>query len=117
MKKEASFQKCVEVARLQFENYFNYQIANLLHMFPHDALDKDGHPFWSGPKRAPTPIPYNPNDPLHAQFITACANLVAFNLGVAENRNEQEVALMAVNVVVPEFKFKVIKVELPGQAP
>jgi hypothetical protein len=24
MKKEASFQKCVEVARLQFENYFNY---------------------------------------------------------------------------------------------
>lgn len=87
LKKSADFSKCVEVARLQFENLFNHQIANLLHIFPADHKDKDGQPFWSGPKRAPTPIPYDPNDPLHVHFIVAAANLIAYNLGIPQNRN------------------------------
>lgn len=82
LKKSADFNKCIEVARLHFEELFNYQIANLLHMFPHDHLDKDGQPFWSGPKRAPAPIEFNPEDPLHSHFVTACANLIAFYLGI-----------------------------------
>lgn len=54
----------------------------MLSIFPHDAKDKEGQPFWSGPKRAPSPISYDPKDPLIAHFVTACANLVAFNLGL-----------------------------------
>jgi len=65
LKKSADFSKCVEVSRLHFEQLFNHSIANLLHIFPEDHKDKDGQPFWSGPKRAPKPIPFNPNDPLH----------------------------------------------------
>jgi len=53
MKKHATYQKCVEVARMHFEESFNYQIQNLLHMFPADHKDKEGSPFWSGPKRCP----------------------------------------------------------------
>jgi len=34
MKRSATYEKCVEVARLHFEENFNYQIQNLLHMFP-----------------------------------------------------------------------------------
>ena len=82
LKKSADFTKCVEVARLAFENLFNHSIANLIHMFPEDHKDKDGQPFWSGPKRAPSPVPYDSTDPLHAHFITAAANLLAYNLGI-----------------------------------
>jgi ubiquitin-activating enzyme E1 len=82
LKKSADFGKCIEIARLQYEDLFNYQIANLVHMFPQDHLDKDGQPFWSGPKRCPSPSPFNPEDQLHALFVSAAANLVAFNLGL-----------------------------------
>jgi len=47
--------------------------------------------------------------------VTACANLVAYNLGVPQNRDSQQVAAAAAKVHVPAFIFKVIKVELPGQ--
>jgi hypothetical protein len=42
LKKSADFAKCIEVARLHFDHYFNNEIRNLIHMFPHDAVDKDG---------------------------------------------------------------------------
>jgi ubiquitin-activating enzyme E1 len=96
LKKSADFAKCIEVARLHFESLFNHQIANLLSIFPVDAKDKEGQPFWSGPKRAPSPIPYDPSDPLHVTFIVSCANLIAFNLGIPQHRNETEIALRAV---------------------
>lgn len=92
LKKSADFNKCIEVARLHFEKLFNHEIANLLSIFPHDAKDKEGQPFWSGPKRAPDPISYDPTDPLHAMFVVACANLIAFNLGIPQNRNSEAIA-------------------------
>jgi len=115
LKKSADFKKCIEVARLAFEKYFNHDIANLLHIFPEDHKDKDGQPFWSGPKRAPHPIPYNPDDPLHAHFIVSSANLIAFNLGIPQNRNTKEIAYEAAKISVPEFKPKQVKILLPGE--
>jgi ubiquitin-activating enzyme E1 len=87
LKRSSDFSKCVEVARLTFENLFNHQIANLLHIFPEDHKDKEGQPFWSGPKRAPSPIPYDPKDPLHVHYIVAASNLLAYNLGIPQNRD------------------------------
>lgn len=92
LKRSANFDKCVEVARLHFESLFNHQIANLLYMFPEDHKDKDGQPFWSGPKRAPHPIVFNPQDPLHVHFVAACANLIAFTLGIPQNRDTNYIA-------------------------
>lgn len=117
LKKSADFSQCVAVARKHFEELFNHQIANLLHMFPNDHKDKDGQPFWSGPKRAPSPIPYDPSDPLHAQFVTAAANLIAFTLGITQNRDENGIAAQAAGVEVPAFVPKTMRVEVPGQAP
>lgn len=115
LKKSADFTKCLEVARNHFESLFNHQIANLLHIFPEDHKDKDGQPFWSGPKRAPSPIRYDPNDPLHVHFVTSCANLIAFTLGIPANRDKSYIAQAAAQVHVPEFQPKQIKVELPGE--
>jgi len=50
--------------------------------YPLDAKTKQGAPFWSLPKRPPTEIIFDPKNPLHAQFVTACACLKAsiFNI-------------------------------------
>jgi ubiquitin-activating enzyme E1 len=87
LKKSADFNKCVEVARQYFDKYFNHDIQNLLNIFPEDHITKDGLAFWSGPKRAPSPISFDSNDLLHAHFITACANLIAFSLGIPQVRD------------------------------
>jgi ubiquitin-activating enzyme E1 len=103
------------VARLHFEENFNYQIQNLLSMFPKDHKDKEGQPFWSGPKRCPAHIEFNPEDDVHASFVQSCANLIAFSFGIPANQNKAEVAQMALAVKTPGFTAKKVHVQLPGE--
>ena len=115
LKKSADFHKCIEIGRQQFEKLFTHDILNLLHIFPEDHKDKDGQSFWTGPKRAPHAVYYNPEDPLHAQFVASCANLIAYNLGIPQNRDINYIAHEATKVSVPEYQPKNIKVDLPGE--
>ena len=103
IKKEHSFEACVKFACLLFTQNFTNSIKQLLYIFPKDYVDKDGHPFWSGPKRAPDPVELDVNDPLHLHFISACANLVAFNTGVPQNRDKDAIANIASKVELPAF--------------
>jgi ubiquitin-activating enzyme E1 len=103
LKKSADFKKCIQIAREHFEQLFNHQILNLLNIFPHDAKDKAGQPFWSGPKRAPTAVPYDAHDPLHVHFVTACANLIAFTLGIPLKRDKDFIAAEAAKVHIPPY--------------
>ena len=116
LKKSAEFKTCVNVAREYFEQLFNHQILNLLHIFPKDHLDSHGNPFWSGPKRAPEAQWFNPEDQLHVHFVTAAANLIAFNLGINQSRDLNQISQVAATTTTQPFKPKAIKVELPGQA-
>ena len=72
-------------------------------MFPPDAKDAYGQFFWSGPKRCPTPIIFNPEEPLHKLFISAAANLIAFNLGIQQNRDAEFIATEAAKIVFPPY--------------
>ena len=58
---DGDFQNCVQLARNLFNDYYDYTIKDLLSLFPKDAVDKEGAPFWSGPKRCPTPIVFDPS--------------------------------------------------------
>ena len=80
LKKSANFQGCIQVARQVFEDHYDHSIRNLLGVFPEDHLDTHGQPFWSGPKRAPSPLTFDESDELHFHFVISCANLIAFNL-------------------------------------
>jgi len=60
--KPLTFEHCIIWARLQFEEYFNYSIRQLLYNFPPDAKTDSGMPFWSGTKRCPTPITFDMNN-------------------------------------------------------
>lgn len=54
-----TFADCVADARLQFEKFFNHDVKQLLHVYPLDAKTKEGAPFWSLPKRPPTPVVFD----------------------------------------------------------
>lgn len=106
MKKSGSFENCVSLARLDFEKKFNNDIKQLLHMFPSDAKDKEGNPFWSGPKRCPTPIDFDVNDPTHLLFVTSGANLYADNIGIPAVRDTDKIKEIVAGVNVPEWAPK-----------
>ena len=57
-----TFEECVVWARMQFEEKFSNEIRQLLFSLPKDAVTSSGQPFWSGPKRAPDPLTFDPED-------------------------------------------------------
>lgn len=79
-----SFEDCIKWARTQFQEKYNYEIKQLLYNFPPDAVTSAGAPFWSGPKRAPTPLEFDINNPDHFNFVVGGANLLAFVYGLKE---------------------------------
>lgn len=116
LKQTANFEHCVQVAREFFDSYFNHQIRDLIGMFAPDSLDSHGQPFWSGPKRCPTPDEFNAHDPTHFMFVLSCANLIAFNLGIPQNRDAESVRAIAAKTVGLPYVKKEIVVETPEQA-
>jgi len=95
--------QCVAWARLRFEEMYNNTIQQLLFNFPRDMVTASGTPFWSGPKRAPTAIQFDANDPLHLEFIVAAANLRAAMYGLKGNTDPAFFKRAAEKVMVPEF--------------
>lgn len=98
-----NFDQCVAWARLKFEDLFVNQIKQLLFNFPADAVTSSGTPFWTGPKRAPTPLVFSSDNPLHLDFIISTANLHAFNYGMKGERNPAYFKSALASVKVPEF--------------
>ena len=77
-----SFEDCVGWARRFFQDLFHNQIAQLLHNFPADQTTSSGQPFWSGPKRCPKALNFDPAVAVHMDFVVAAANLLAAVYGI-----------------------------------
>lgn len=110
--KPLNFNQCIIWARLKFEELFTNNIQQLLYNFPKDMITTTGAPFWSGPKRAPTPLKFNPEDPLHLDFIVSAANLRAVNYGLKGERDTQVFKSVVKEIVVPEFNPKKVKIQV-----
>lgn len=112
MKSNNAFESCVTLARDHFNDFFDFQIQDLLSLFPKDHKDKDGQPFWSGPKRCPSPIAFNAEDPRHVNFVLTYANLIATALSIPTNRDVNAVREMAKNAKVKPYVPKKVEVKL-----
>uniref|UniRef100_A0A673GIX6 E1 ubiquitin-activating enzyme n=1 Tax=Sinocyclocheilus rhinocerous TaxID=307959 RepID=A0A673GIX6_9TELE len=66
---------CLALARLKFDKYFKRKALQLLHSFPLDTRLKDGSLFWQSPKRPPSPIEFDLNDPLSEEEREAISQL------------------------------------------
>lgn len=115
MKQSASFEACVLLAKNCFNNFFHHTILDLLSIFPKDHVDKEGQPFWSGPKRAPSHIEFDASNKMHVEFVMAYANLIATAMQLAENRDVSAVTEMAKNAQAAAYTPKKIEVKLPEE--
>ena len=102
--KPLSFDDCIVWARRMFEKEYNHTILQLLYNFPKDSTTSSGVPFWSGPKRAPTPLVFDAENQTHLDYVIAGANLHAFNYGIkASDVGRSHYAKVAGDVIIPEF--------------
>ncbi|CAO1630239.1 unnamed protein product [Sympodiomycopsis kandeliae] len=101
-----TFEACIVWARLKFEENYNNSIRQLLFSLPEDSLTSEGLPFWSGPKRAPKPIKFDAENPIHLEYIVSGANLHAFNYGLRGETDTNVFKNVLSNVIVPEFTPK-----------
>uniref|UniRef100_A0A1B0C8L2 E1 ubiquitin-activating enzyme n=1 Tax=Lutzomyia longipalpis TaxID=7200 RepID=A0A1B0C8L2_LUTLO len=99
-----NFEDCVKWARFHWQEQYANQIQQLLYNFPADQMTSSGEPFWSGPKRCPTPLVFDPNDSLHLSYIYAGANLKAEVYGIPQERNKDVVKKIVSGIHVPPFK-------------
>lgn len=104
--KPLTFNDCITWARLKFEDLYGNTIKQLLFNFPKDAVTSTGQPFWSGPKRAPEPIEFDPENQLHMDFVVFAANLHAFNFGLKGETDRAVFKKALADVIVPEFAPK-----------
>ncbi|MGI4792709.1 MAG: ThiF family adenylyltransferase [Janthinobacterium lividum] len=101
--KPLTFEECIVWARMEFEKTYNNNIQQLLYRFPKDSVTSTGTQFWSGPKRAPTPLTFNTDDPEHMKYIIAGASLHAFNFGLKGESNLDVYRKVLENIIIPEF--------------
>ncbi|KAL3207709.1 hypothetical protein MRX96_039584 [Rhipicephalus microplus] len=95
------FDDCVAFARLRFQQQYNDEIRQLLLKYPENHITSSGAPFWSGFKRCPHPIEFDPNNPLHMDYIVAAANLRATMFGIPHNTDRKAITEMLKDVDVP----------------
>lgn len=102
--KPLSFEDCIIWARLQFERQYNNAIQQLLYNFPKDSVSSSGQPFWSGPKRAPEPLKFDPKNETHFGFVVAAANLHAFNYSInTKGVDANTYQKVLDNMIIPDF--------------
>lgn len=66
---------CIKFAFKQFYENYNYQISQLLHKFPKDSLTSTGTSLWSGEKKCPDSLEFDPYNSSHLDYIMNCSNI------------------------------------------
>lgn len=69
-------------------------------------MNSTGSPFWSGPKKCPTPLEWSSEEPMHLDFVEAAANLRAEVYGIEQNKDRAAIAAIIAKVNVPKFEPK-----------
>jgi len=99
-----TFEDCISWARLRYEEYFNNNIQQLLYNFPLDMVTSNGAKFWSGPKRAPSPLQFDINDETDVLFVTAAALLRAQIFGIPVERDDNDYIVQIIKQTkIPPF--------------
>uniref|UniRef100_A0A8V5GU61 E1 ubiquitin-activating enzyme n=1 Tax=Melopsittacus undulatus TaxID=13146 RepID=A0A8V5GU61_MELUD len=97
---------CVAWACRHWHRQYSNNIRQLLHNFPPEQTTNSGTLFWSGPKRCPHPLVFDPDNPLHLDYVLAAANLFAQSYGLEGSRDRAAVAELVRHVRVPPFTPK-----------
>ena len=104
-----NYNDCIKYAIKKFKKYFENDVKQLLYVYPIDAKDKNGQPFWTLPKRPPHEVSFDSDNPLHVDFVIAVGSLFArvWGLEVPKNIKEEEVkksyGIAASMITLPKY--------------
>jgi len=106
-----TFEDCLCWARIKFEDYFTNRVKQLAFNLPENAITSGGAPFWSAPKRFPSPLDFTSHDPSHMSLILAASILRANTYGIpipdwASNSHSKRLAELVEKVHIPVFHPK-----------
>ena len=76
------YDKLIEYEVKKYIDNFDWCIQQLLYNFPPDSKNKEGKLFWSGDKKLPHKIPYNPNDELSFLFGKKYVQILSGDFGL-----------------------------------
>lgn len=100
----ASAADCARRARVLYHHNFNESLRQLLFNLPLDKRTESGELFWSGAKKPPTPLDFDPANPRDVDFVYHTAALLARVYGLpAFDLTPAEAAAAAAAVAVPDF--------------
>lgn len=85
IKLEKNIKKCKELSKYTFLKLFNYDIQNIINMFPKDYKNKDNTYFWSGAKKFPNVINFDINDEKSLKFIEYYSKILLHALDIKSN--------------------------------
>jgi len=105
-----NFDDCIRFSRNKFEDYFRNKSIELLFNFPLDHME-DGKPFWVSPKRPPTQIDFDFEDPQHKLFIISVSSLFAEVWGIERHKDEEQFKKILSAHKLPTFVPKKKKIE------
>lgn len=84
-------------------------MKQLIFTFPEDAATSTEAPFWSAPKRFPTPLQFSTSDAGHLNFVTETAILRSETFGIPVPewvKNPKKVADAVDRVIGHDFQLK-----------
>ena len=111
------FDKVIHFAVMQYTENFEYRINQLLFNFPPDYKNQDGSDFWSGSKRTPHPIRYDPNEPLCLGFVKNYAIILARALSIPAKTDEAYIKDVSSKVIIPDFVPKKVNIKVNDNDP
>lgn len=82
-----NYDDCLRYGYILWKQLYFDQITELTNKFPENHLTEDGIPFWSGSKKYPKSLSFDPNDKLHLNFVIYTANLWSqiFNISINDD--------------------------------
>jgi len=101
--KSNNFEQCINNGIKKFTENFDHKICKLIDEYPENHLNKDGSKFWSGSKRFPHSIKYNPDNELSFTFVKTYSVILARTLGISIINNDEYIKSVSKNFDIPKY--------------
>ena len=109
----------INYAVKKYTDNFDWRIQQLLYNFPPDYKNEEGKPFWSGSKKLPHNIPYNPNDKLSFLFVKSYVHIICHAFGIKvtkEQISDDYIKKVSANTKIPKFSAKEMSINISENA-
>jgi ubiquitin-activating enzyme E1 len=98
-----NFEQCINNGIKKFTEFFDHKICKLIDEYPENHLNKDGSKFWSGSKRFPHSIKYNPDNELSFTFVKTYSVILARTLGISIINNDEYIKSVSKKFDIPKY--------------